>query len=69
MPSFGKRIDGPAGRRGDKREVVALTASALTLQGSESVLVEDVCPTGARKPRHPFGGSPNGKCIMPPHQP
>lgn len=48
MSSFGKRIDGPAGRRRVSRRQVGVLGSAVTLNGSKSVIVEDICPTGAR---------------------
>jgi hypothetical protein len=48
MPSFGKRVDVPGGRRRASRQPVLLAASAVTLGGSQSVIVEDVCSTGAR---------------------
>ena len=46
--SFGKRIDGPGGRRQVKRQPVAILGSATTLEGSKSVVVEELCPKGAR---------------------
>lgn len=46
--SFGKRIDGPGGRRRINRRQVSMVASAVTLQGSRSVIVEDLCLRGAR---------------------
>lgn len=45
---FGKRIDGPGGRRRAQREPVLLAAAAHSLEESRSVLIEDVGPTGAR---------------------
>lgn len=48
MSTFGKRVDGPGGRRRSNRNSVRLLGSATTLQGSRSVLVEDLCPTGAK---------------------
>ena len=48
MPSFGKRIDGPEGRRRNVRQTVVLAASAVTLDRSRSVLVEDVSAQGAK---------------------
>jgi hypothetical protein len=48
MPSFGKRVDGPEGRRRNIRQTVVLAASAVTLDRSRSVLVEDVCAQGAK---------------------
>ena len=48
MSSFGKRIDGPAGRRRIPRRRIGVLGSAVTIEGSKSVIVEDICPTGAR---------------------
>lgn len=55
---FGKRIDGPGGRRRAERELVLLAAAAHSLEDSRSVLIEDVGPTGARlrSPRFRPGG-------------
>ena len=46
--NFGKRIDGPSGRRGSVRRQVAVPGSIVTLVGSSSVLVEDLSPGGAK---------------------
>ena len=48
VSSFGRRIDGPSGRRGSLRRQVAVSGSVLTMHGSNSVLVEDLSPGGAR---------------------
>ena len=48
MSSFGKRVDGPGGRRRAVRREVALLGSAVTILGAKSVIVEDMCPDGAR---------------------
>ncbi len=48
MLSFGKRIDGPTGRRRAARRQIGVLGSAVTLHGSKSVLVEDICPDGAK---------------------
>ena len=48
MPNFGRRIDGPTGRRRAKREDVVLAASAITRGASRAVVVTDVSPTGAK---------------------
>ncbi|MGE5562976.1 MAG: PilZ domain-containing protein [Bacillota bacterium] len=48
MPNFGRRIDGPAGRRRVPREQVVLAGSALTLGSSRAVVVTDVSPSGAK---------------------
>ena len=42
MSSFGKRADGPGGRRSAVRREVAIIGSAMTLSGSRSVFVEDL---------------------------
>lgn len=47
MP-FGKRIDGPTGRRQLKREEVVLAASAQSLRSSRPVVVTDVSANGAK---------------------
>ena len=47
MP-FGKRIDGPAGRRRVLREEVILAGSARSLKSSRPVVVVDVSATGAK---------------------
>ena len=48
MPTFGKRVDVPGGRRRAPRQTVVLPASAVTMAGSQSVIVENVCSSGAR---------------------
>ena len=48
MPSFGKRVDGPDGRRRVIRQPVVLAASALAVAGSRSVLVADLSSVGAK---------------------
>jgi hypothetical protein len=45
---FGKRIDGPGGRRGSVRRQVGTLGTVVTIKGSTSVFVEDLCPEGAR---------------------
>jgi hypothetical protein len=62
MSSFGKRVDGPGGRRRTNRNSVRLLGSATTLQGSRSVLVEDLCPTGAKLTGR--GLPPTGKEVL-----
>ena len=47
MP-FGKRIDGPTGRRRVAREEVVLAASAQTVRASRPVVVADVSAGGAK---------------------
>jgi hypothetical protein len=48
MSNFGRRIDGPTGRRRAQREEVVLAGSALTLGASRAVVVTDVSPSGAK---------------------
>ncbi len=47
MP-FGKRIDGPSGRRRVLREDVVLAGTAQSLRSSRPVVVVDVSATGAK---------------------
>jgi hypothetical protein len=48
MMHFGRRTDGPSGRRLINREEVVLAASAQSLSSSRPVLVSDVSPLGAK---------------------
>lgn len=48
MHDFGKRTDGPGGRRSAPRETVLLNAALLTLSASRTVILLDVSRTGAR---------------------
>ena len=48
MASFGKRVDGPGGRRRIRRRPVTIPASASSLTGSSCIIIEDMCLTGAR---------------------
>lgn len=48
MAKFGKRLDGPGGRRWMRRRKVSIPASAVFLDGTKSVLIEDLTLTGAR---------------------
>ena len=48
MPTFGKRVDGPGGRRTTVRKAVVLAASALGFQQSRSVVVPDLSEAGAK---------------------
>jgi hypothetical protein len=48
MGNFGKRMDGPGGRRVAPREQVLLSAAMLTLSSSRTVTLLDVSTTGAR---------------------
>ena len=48
MHDFGKRIDGPGGRRAAPRETVLLNAALMTLSVSRTATLLDVSKTGAR---------------------
>lgn len=48
MASFGKRVDGPGGRRRIKRKRVSIPGSASSIDGSSCIIIEDMCLTGAR---------------------
>jgi len=48
MSSFGKRVDGPGGRRWLQRKRVGIAASVVSCGRSASVLIEDLSLTGAR---------------------
>lgn len=48
MNGFGKRLDGPGGRRAAAREPVLLNAAMLTPRASRTVTLLDVSTTGAR---------------------
>jgi len=48
MTGFGKRLDGPGGRRRAQREPVLLNAALLALGCSRAVTLVDVSRTGAR---------------------
>ena len=48
MASFGKRADGPVGRRWLKRKRVGIAALVVSCGRSASVLIEDLSLTGAR---------------------
>ena len=49
MSGFGKRVDGPRGRRRIERQDVRLVGTATSLNDTRSVLVEDVSWTGAKR--------------------
>lgn len=58
MANFGKRIDGPTGRRWLKRKRVGISAIAVFEDWSTPVLVQDLSLTGAKLrgrdlPAHP----------------
>jgi hypothetical protein len=48
MASFGKRVDGPAGRRWLKRKRVGIAAFVQSCGRSASVMIEDLSLTGAK---------------------
>ena len=48
MSSFGKRFDGPNGRRWLKRKRVGIAALVVTCGHSASVLIQDLSLTGAK---------------------
>jgi hypothetical protein len=48
VSSFGKRIDGPGGRRWIQRKRVGISASALFSGETRSVLIQDLSLTGAK---------------------
>ena len=48
MHDFGKRKDGPGGRRGTDRDPVLLNAALMTLSVSKIVTLLDVSKTGTR---------------------
>ena len=48
MARFGKRVDGPGGRRWLRRKWVRTTASAVFGDGATTVLIENLSLTGAR---------------------
>lgn len=48
MSGFGKRVDGPDGRRRSARLPVMAAASALSRDGSRPVLVENLSANGAK---------------------
>lgn len=48
MANFGKRVDGPGGRRRIRRRPVTILGSASTLDGQKPIIIEDLCLSGAR---------------------
>lgn len=48
MASFGKRVDGPGGRRRIRRKPVSIPGSASSMDGSSCIIIEDLCLTGAK---------------------
>jgi hypothetical protein len=61
--SFGKRVDGPGGRRRIKRRPVHIRGSAVTAQGSLPVVVEDLCLVGAKLVGHDLP-QPGGEIVL-----
>jgi len=61
--SFGKRIDGPGGRRRIKRRPVHIRGSATTADGARSVVVEDLCLIGAKLVGHDLP-APGGEIVL-----
>lgn len=48
MSSLSRRIESPVDRRAGVRQCATLLGSAITLDGAKSVIVEDICPRGAK---------------------
>lgn len=48
MRTFGKRVDGGGGRRQETRQMVDLAGTAMSLDGSNSVALENVSSSGAK---------------------
>lgn len=48
MSKFGKRMDGPRGRRWLRRRPVGILGSAQFIGGSASVLIQNLSLTGAK---------------------
>ena len=48
MTEFGKRLDGPGGRRAAEREPVLLSAALLSMGCSRPIMLSDVSSTGAQ---------------------
>lgn len=48
MTEFGKRLDGPGGRRAAERQPILLSAALLSLGCSRPILLSDVSRTGAQ---------------------
>jgi len=48
MSSLGKISEFPSDRRGAVRRRVELAGSAMTIQGSRSIIVHDLCAGGAK---------------------
>jgi hypothetical protein len=48
MTEFGKRLDGPGGRRAASREPILLSAALLSMGCSRPIILSDVSRTGAQ---------------------
>jgi len=48
VPIFGKKKSPNSNRRASRRRPVGLAGSVVTIRGSNSTLVEDLCPDGAK---------------------
>lgn len=48
MRTFGRRVDGPGGRRQAARQKVNLAGTAMSLDGSNSVALENISSSGAK---------------------
>ena len=48
MSTFGKRVQTPFDRRAAVRRPVGLVGSVVTIRGSHSIIVEDLCSGGAK---------------------
>ena len=48
MANFGRRFDGPGGRRRIRRKPVSVYGFASTVDGSRCILIEDLSLLGAR---------------------
>ena len=64
MP-FGKKIDGPIGRRRVLREEVILAGTARSLRSSRPVVIADVSPTGAKLQGRDFANLDGDVLIKP----
>lgn len=48
MRTFGRRVDGAGGRRQAARKLVEMAGTAMSLNGSNSVALENLSSTGAK---------------------
>ena len=66
MKTFGKRLDGPGGRRSAPRAPVAMSAAMHTIGASRTVGVLDVSKTGAQlRSREPVHMHPYDLVVVP----